>query len=248
MANKVVIVDDSEDMLDIIQVYLEELEIQVIRTNSPTEVIHLIEKEIPDLIISDMIMPDMDGTKLFETIRANKSIPFIPFMLMTAFDHRDIEKYCYSFGIDEFILKPINKATLQERVKRIISLTKDYTSSNKGDSLLYGKINEQADKEFINQIYNVLMVGKTGFFEIDEGSQGKHKIWIVDGEIHNAMYQSTFGKPALQRILGIHTADYIFIEGDYGVIERKIKDSSMDLILHLCQNLDENNIPEMEGE
>lgn len=242
MASTVLIVDDSESMLDLLEVYLEELGSKVIRTNLPNEAIHLLKTNEVDLIISDMIMPDLDGTKLFEKIRADKAIPFIPFMLMTAFDHRDIEKYCYSFGIDEFILKPIEKDVLQERVRKILSLTKDYRASSKGESLICGKIAKAMDNDFINHIYNVLMVGRTGFFEIVREHGSKEKIWILDGEIQNAKFENLFAHDALKSILELESGEFVFIEGDFGVVERRIKEASMDLILHLCQDIDESKL------
>ena len=72
--------------------------------------------------------------------------------------------------------------------------------------------------------------------------QLKSFIWIVEGQLFNAQHGKDYGMDALKSALGTDKGDYVFIEGDFGVVEQKIKESSMDLILHLCQDIDEQNI------
>ena len=113
---KILIVDDD---LHIRRLYKEELEeegYEVVIASTGTEAIELFEKENPDLVTLDILMPDMDGIKLLRQMKEKK--PRIPIIMSTAYDYRD------DFAVwasEAYIVKSAELTELKETVKKLLS-------------------------------------------------------------------------------------------------------------------------------
>lgn len=80
---------------------------------------------LPDLILTDVNMPEMDGYELCEAVKGNPATMDIPIILVTAQDDRDSLVRGLSIGADDFLVKPVNLSELQARVRNLL-LVKDY--------------------------------------------------------------------------------------------------------------------------
>ncbi len=80
---------------------------------------------LPDLILTDVNMPEMDGYQLCEAVKGNPATKDIPIVLVTAQDDRDSLVRGLSIGADDFLIKPVNPSELQARVRNLL-LVKDY--------------------------------------------------------------------------------------------------------------------------
>ena len=80
---------------------------------------------LPDLILTDVNMPEMDGYQLCEAVKGNPATKDIPIILVTAQDDRDSLIRGLSIGADDFLIKPVNPSELQARVRNLL-LVKDY--------------------------------------------------------------------------------------------------------------------------
>ncbi len=85
---------------------------------------------LPDLILTDVNMPEMDGYELCETVKGNPATMDIPIILVTAQDDRDSLVRGLSIGADDFLIKPVNPSELQARVRNLL-LVKDYRAHMK---------------------------------------------------------------------------------------------------------------------
>ena len=108
MAKKIMVVDDDPFILAAVEKFLKTKGFQVICMNDPEKAYHAAQKERPDLVISDVAMPGLDGFTLLKGLRENKLTQKIPLVLLTATDKiSDVEKG-FEVGARAYILKPID--------------------------------------------------------------------------------------------------------------------------------------------
>src|SRR5580765_9119615 len=108
MAKTVMIVDDDPSILLVVEKFLKMKGFQVMCMTDPEEAYHAAQKHKPDLIISDVAMPGLDGFTLLKALKENKATQNIPLVLLTATDKvADVEKG-FSVGALAYILNPID--------------------------------------------------------------------------------------------------------------------------------------------
>ena len=74
----ILIVDDNLDLLDLYAVWLEEAGYKVLKASSGRECLHLVEEASPDLVLLDVLMPDLDGIEVCKAIKSNQKTAAIP--------------------------------------------------------------------------------------------------------------------------------------------------------------------------
>jgi len=121
MADRILVIDDTPDNLHLIRSLLEEEGYTVRLASSGAQALALLQQEVPDLILLDVMMPDMDGYEVTRRVRAIKDLPFIPILLITASDRASSVKGL-DLGADEFIRKPIEAEELLARVRSLLRL------------------------------------------------------------------------------------------------------------------------------
>ena len=114
-------VDDSPDKLELIALILREAGYRVLSASNGQEGLELAKEEIPDLIISDVTMPGMDGFEFCRLIRADASLHGIPIMLNTAI-RKDTESLTLGLaaGADDYLEAPFDPGRLAAKVARLI--------------------------------------------------------------------------------------------------------------------------------
>ncbi len=118
----ILIIEDEESIQLVIKLALEmETSWKTIVASSGKEGIDLAAKELPDAILLDMIMPQMNGLTTFKKLQANPVTESIPVILLTA-QTLDIEpQQLYSLGIREVIPKPFDPLTLGSTIAQILA-------------------------------------------------------------------------------------------------------------------------------
>ena len=119
--DRLLIVDDVPDNLFLVRTILEEEGYEIITLSNGQDALKIIETEPPDLILLDVMMPVMDGYEVTRRVRAMKDLPFIPILLITAYDRANAVKGL-DLGEDEFIRKPIEADELLARVRSLLRL------------------------------------------------------------------------------------------------------------------------------
>lgn len=120
---KVLIVDDNKENQYMLEVLLSSSGFSVLTSSNGAEALEKAEREAPDLVVSDILMPVMDGYALCKKWRAHDRFKNIPFVFYTATytDPQD-EKFALSLGADRFLIKPTET---EELVKIIISIMEE---------------------------------------------------------------------------------------------------------------------------
>ena len=118
--SKILIIDDDPDVLETMTAVLETRDYQVLTALSGLEGISKAGKEKPDLIIMDVLMPEVDGFTTCKMIKENKEIKNIPVILLTGTGMiGDLEKG-FAAGAIDFMIKPIDWDKLFSRIKKLI--------------------------------------------------------------------------------------------------------------------------------
>ncbi|HCF28992.1 MAG TPA: response regulator [Cyanobacteria bacterium UBA11049] len=127
-AKRILVVDDIEDNLSLLQAILTEEGYEVDITKDGKSALAKIEASPPDLVLLDAMMPKMNGYEVTRRIRENKKLPFIPILLITAYEDANVSQGL-DLGANDFIRKPIDFDELMARVKASLRL-KDMMNSS----------------------------------------------------------------------------------------------------------------------
>ena len=118
----VLIVDDHEDNIMVLKVRLESWGYRTASAYNGMDAIKYVEATPPDLILLDVMMPEMDGNEVARHIKGNKSLPFIPIIMQTALDSTDSKVTGLEAGADDYITKPIDFAELKARLRSMLRI------------------------------------------------------------------------------------------------------------------------------
>jgi CheY-like chemotaxis protein len=118
----ILVVDDNQQNLELLQVYLEDVDCRSIPAHDGPEALEIIAKEPPDLILLDVMMPKMSGFEVCRRIKNDPKTSDIPVIMVTALNEfGDIERAIDS-GTDDFLSKPVNRLELLTRIKTMLKL------------------------------------------------------------------------------------------------------------------------------
>ena len=115
-AGKILVIEDNDDIRDIIKDLLELKGFSVIAANSGPRGIRLAIKENPELILCDIMMPNMDGFEVFLSLREITQLWVVPFLFVTAKSDSSTFREAMNLGADDFIVKPFSASDLLEAV------------------------------------------------------------------------------------------------------------------------------------
>jgi two-component system alkaline phosphatase synthesis response regulator PhoP len=118
----ILVVDDDQQNLELVQVYLEDIECETVAARDGIEALEIVAEKKPDLILLDVMMPKMSGFEVCRRLKNDPDTSHIPVIMVTALNEfGDIERGIDS-GTDDFVSKPINKLELLTRIRTMLKL------------------------------------------------------------------------------------------------------------------------------
>lgn len=117
---RILAADDEEDILKVVTKRLIDAGYEVIRARDGSEALQLAFKEKPDLVITDVTMPKMNGFELTKHLRSSLETAVIPIIMLTARQDKDSELKGIDAGADDYITKPFDTDKLLSRVKMLL--------------------------------------------------------------------------------------------------------------------------------
>lgn len=114
---KILLVEDEIELRDNIRLLLESEGYKVTLAENGLDALKVIEKDNPDLIISDIMMPFMNGYELFDTVKEDLKTKIIPFIFLTAKSDKHSIRYGMNLGADDYLTKPFTQEDLLQSVK-----------------------------------------------------------------------------------------------------------------------------------
>jgi len=240
MAHKILIVDDNPSVLKLLNISLTKVGYEVIEAENGEIAFDLANKERPELIISDIMMPQMDGLELCWMIRENSEVPLIPFIFLTSFDDQETEIKGFRAGADDYLNKPIDRKQLVQRVHDLLRRTgklKDIASTSKHK----GFSGDLGDLSIVELVQMLNLNKKSGPLQIEGRVVGT--IYLKDGELHAAETRDKEGEEAFYQLVTNGKGTFNF-EPDAIRFDRNINGSTMNVIMEACRIMDERKANE----
>lgn len=125
----ILVVDDEERMVRFIRLNLEHDGFQVIEAFNGTEAINQVRSKLPDLVLLDIMMPDIDGFEVLKIIRETSTVPVI---MLTAKGEEDDRVRGLELGADDYVTKPFSPRELVSRVRAVLRRTETVGASSHG--------------------------------------------------------------------------------------------------------------------
>lgn len=217
----VLIVEDNFDLRNFLMQTLRPV-YRVLGAENGQIGFEIASKEIPDIIISDIMMPVMDGIEMCKLIKQDISTSHIPVVLLTAKGSSDDQKIGYDVGADSYLTKPFSSSLLKSRLKNILDARKKYSMTNSSrfkqkQELLNESIGE-LDKEFLKKLTEA----------IEENLQDEEmNISYVAAQLnmsHSTLYRKIKALTNLTanefiRKIRINFAEQLLLTGQYNISE-----------------------------
>ncbi|GAB4514373.1 MAG: response regulator transcription factor [Anaerolineae bacterium] len=125
----ILVVDDEPRMVRFIQANLELDGFRVITASNGLEAVEKVRTELPDLVILDVMMPEMDG---FEALQLIREISDVPVIMLTVKGEETDKHRAFRSGADDYVTKPFSPLELSDRCKAVLRRTQDVTEKEGG--------------------------------------------------------------------------------------------------------------------
>lgn len=126
---RVLVVDDERRMVGFIRLNLEQDGFEVIEAYNGTEALERLRDSLPDLILLDVMMPDIDG---FEVLRTIREVSQVPIIMLTAKGEEDDKVKGLELGADDYVTKPFSPRELVSRVKAVLRRGSTFEEDEEG--------------------------------------------------------------------------------------------------------------------
>lgn len=137
--NKILVIDDDIAINELIKVNLELNGYNVLQAHDGTTGFAIAKQELPDLIILDVMMPEVDGYTVAQRIRQNPTTEETPILMLTALSQLNDKVKGFNIGVDDYLVKPFEMEELQVRVKALLKRSRKIPESMATKELLVFK-------------------------------------------------------------------------------------------------------------
>ncbi len=237
MAKKILIVDDNPNVLKLLNISLSKAGYDIVEAENGEVAFQVANKEKPDLIISDIMMPQMDGIELCWMIRENSEVPLVPFIFLTSFDDSEMEIRGFRAGADEYLNKPIDRKELLERVEELLNRTQKLKTIEDTTDKKKAFEGDLKDLSIVELVQMLNLNKKSGVLRID--GQGKGSIFLKDGQLIGAQTEKKQGEEAVYELVTFSNGSFKFEITDKG-LEQNVSNSTMNVIMEACRIMDES--------
>ena len=177
-ANKptLLIIDDNNDIRQYERTLLQD-DYFVLEASDGKEGLELAKKEVPDLVICDVMMPVMDGLEFTEQLKTQTATSHIPVIMLTAKNLEEQRAEGYEHGADSYITKPFHSKVLLARIENLLKqrklLKNVYQSSPSAEKEIEESHLDDRDKQFIKQLQSIIQknLGDSDFGVEEIGKQ-----------------------------------------------------------------------------
>ncbi|MCG8328110.1 MAG: response regulator transcription factor [Chitinophagales bacterium] len=192
---KILVVDDEPDILEFLKYNLEKEGYQVVTANNGEEGIEVADKEKPDLIILDIMMPKMDGVEVCRQIRSKPEFDRTVITFLTAREEDYSQIAALDVGGDDYITKPIRPRVFLSRVKALLRRSDRNEDLDEGDIINIGGLIIDKERVSVTRGEEIVPLAKKEFelLQLLVSKPGKvfsreeifNKVWGTDVIVGN---------------------------------------------------------------
>lgn len=223
MDNKktIFVVDDEHDILELLDLQLNKANFAVSTFDNGKDFLETLKSQAPDLVILDLMLPDIEGTEICKTIRNSDKYKTLPIIMLTA-KGEEVDKILgLELGADDYLAKPFSPRELVARIKAV--LRRSEASQVNSDFLTIGNILHIDKRKFEAIVNGEKVYLTTTEFKILE-LLASHPGWVFSREqILNHLWGND--KIVLDRTIDVHIRNLrskIGLAGDYIINIRSI--------------------------
>lgn len=181
---KILVIDDDKAICELIKINLELAGYEVFVANDGEIGFALAKQELPNVIVLDVMMPDVDGYTVAKRIRENENTKDIPIIMLTALSQLENKVTGYNVGVDDYLCKPFEITELILRIKALLKRTNSIP-----ESLATKEILTVGDITLLPESYSVKILDKIA------------KLTPIEFDILNLLVQNHGNMVSLQKIL-----------------------------------------------
>ncbi len=118
---RILVVDDEPDFVETVEFFLSGSDYQVFVAKNGKEALEKVKTERPDLVLLDVMMPEMDGLEACKRLKNDPTTNSIPIIMLTAKGRKEDVVDAIAAGANSYIVKPFNLSELVERIEKVLS-------------------------------------------------------------------------------------------------------------------------------
>jgi DNA-binding response OmpR family regulator len=236
MPKKILIVDDNDTVRTLLKMSLKSENFVVLEAPDGVSALDIVNEEKPDLIISDILMPNMDGFEFCRTVREQSPVPTVPFIFLSSLGEVSTELRGYRTGADDYLVKSnLKRPELLQKVNSMLEKGQEYKKieSSIGD----GMVGKLSDLSLIEVVQLLGMNKKNGTLRVSKDEE-LGQIFFKDGKIIHAEYKDKISEQAIYELSEWTNGVFKFEPNEVDV-EETIQTSTMNIIMECCRLLDE---------
>ncbi len=149
-AKKIVVVEDEPDILEVLSYNLRREGFEVCASLDGKKGLELVKKELPDLVLLDLMLPGMDGLEICRHLKADDSTQNIPIIMVTAKGEESDVVLGLGLGADDYVAKPFSPKELTARVKAVIRRSQQLELNSVSDRIVVGDLVIDASKHKVS--------------------------------------------------------------------------------------------------
>ncbi|MBI5906077.1 MAG: response regulator [Deltaproteobacteria bacterium] len=243
---RILMVDDEVDYLTLLKLKLVNEGFDVTAVDSAEEGLAAIEKDPPDLIVADVLMPGIDGLEMFRRIRASEAAwAETPLVFISGKDDPQTKVDALHLGAEDFLVKPVDLKVLAARIRNIIRRDAKWRKGGAGSAPASGVVGDLKNLS-VPDIVQTLHLGlKTACVSV-KGKSGEGRIYFENGRIRHSELGNLSGEAAFYEMLRWQEGPFVIAHGQTTKL-RTIEMDEMQLMMEGLRRLDEEKKEEPAG-
>ncbi|MHB8837256.1 MAG: response regulator [Candidatus Methylomirabilia bacterium] len=216
----ILLVDDDVTLRELLADALEAEGYAILRAGNGEEGVGVALAGKPDLVISDIVMPVMNGWELCQTLRTLPSTRTVPFLFLSSLDQAPERLLALRLGADDYLTKPFHLAAILGKVQQLIGRVDQREKVLGGAEEAAGGV--KLETMLIDTIEFLRATGRTGVITVNAGAF-KGVIYLEDGLLKHAILGKKLGETALLALLRLPESQVVFKEGRYPNLPANVK-------------------------